>query len=197
MAQTEKTEDLRIRRTRFLLHKAFMELLAEKDFQSITVQDIADRAMVHRATFYDHFLDKYALLEYSVRELFKETLHKVVSEDFNFSAGNLHLLIQTACEFLSGLRHHCAPNDQQFLLLVQTQITTSITEILAGWLQKGKSPERKAALTATMASWAIYGAALYWSQENGRESLKGFVARVLPTILASLGLSDERVKVKS
>jgi AcrR family transcriptional regulator len=38
-------------------------LTVEKGFAAITVQDLADRAMVNRSTFYRHFLDKYDLLD--------------------------------------------------------------------------------------------------------------------------------------
>lgn len=51
------TEDLRIRRTRKLLMQALIKLTVEKGFAAITVQDIANRAMVNRATFYRHYLD--------------------------------------------------------------------------------------------------------------------------------------------
>lgn len=168
-----------------------MELMTEKDFQSITVQDIADRAMVNRTTFYDHFVDKYALLEYAIREQFKQTLRSTVPEDYKFSPENLRLLILTTCEFLSQLRHHCLPKDRQILPLVQTQITTLITEILITWIgdaQPSKSLDLTSSpLMATITSWAIYGAGLYWSQASGQESLTEFVSQAFPTIRASLG----------
>ena len=58
--------DPRVRRTRQLLQQALDKLLQTKDFENISVQDIAEAATVNRATFYDHFADKFALLEYSV-----------------------------------------------------------------------------------------------------------------------------------
>lgn len=59
-------QDLRIRRTYKLLRNALIELIQEKPFDKISVTDICDRAMVHRATFYSHFEDKYRLLDYCV-----------------------------------------------------------------------------------------------------------------------------------
>ena len=41
--------DPRVKRTRQLIQQAFMQLLSEKDFQNITVQDISERAEVNRA----------------------------------------------------------------------------------------------------------------------------------------------------
>ncbi|MBO0803611.1 MAG: TetR/AcrR family transcriptional regulator [Nocardiopsaceae bacterium] len=54
--------DRRVRRTRALLHQALIELILEKGYGRITVQDILDRADVGRSTFYSHYRDKDALL---------------------------------------------------------------------------------------------------------------------------------------
>jgi AcrR family transcriptional regulator len=59
---TEQLTDRRVQRTRRLLHKALMCLILEKKYESITVQDILDRADVGRSTFYMHFQDKDQLL---------------------------------------------------------------------------------------------------------------------------------------
>lgn len=59
----EKTlPDRRIRRTRQLLLSSLIELILEKGYETITVQDIIDRANVGRSTFYSHFQDKEHLL---------------------------------------------------------------------------------------------------------------------------------------
>lgn len=64
----EKT-DLRVRRTYKLLSDALITLMKAKPFEKISVMDICNEAMVHRATFYTHFEDKYQLLKYCMREL--------------------------------------------------------------------------------------------------------------------------------
>src|SRR5664279_6470193 len=66
--------DPRVRRTRQLLHQALDKLLQTRDFESISVQDIAEAATVNRATFYDHYTDKFALLECMVGTRFGELL---------------------------------------------------------------------------------------------------------------------------
>ncbi len=54
--------DRRVERTRKMLRDSLTELILEKDYDKITVQDIIDRANVGRSTFYAHFLDKDDLL---------------------------------------------------------------------------------------------------------------------------------------
>ena len=50
-----------------LLAASFKELLCKAPMEKITIKDITDKAGVIRPTFYNHFADKYALLEYIVR----------------------------------------------------------------------------------------------------------------------------------
>jgi AcrR family transcriptional regulator len=59
---TAKAEDRRIQRTRALLLSALLDLIVERGYDDVTVQDIVDRANVGRSTFYKHFLDKRELL---------------------------------------------------------------------------------------------------------------------------------------
>lgn len=66
---TEKPPDRRVRRTRQLLHEALIELILEKGYEAVTVQDIIDRADVGRSTFYAHFLDKQQLLMSGLEQL--------------------------------------------------------------------------------------------------------------------------------
>ncbi|HEV2661032.1 MAG TPA: TetR/AcrR family transcriptional regulator [Ktedonobacteraceae bacterium] len=70
----EEQIDLRVRRTQKFLQEAMIELIAEKGFDAITVGDIAERAMINRATFYRHYQDKYDL----VAKIFEETATQLV-----------------------------------------------------------------------------------------------------------------------
>ncbi|MFR3499427.1 MAG: TetR family transcriptional regulator [Paraclostridium bifermentans] len=55
--------DLRIIKTNNNIRNTFVQLLNEKDFNSITVKDILDRALINRSTFYKYYTDKYNLAE--------------------------------------------------------------------------------------------------------------------------------------
>ncbi len=76
MKENDKKEDLRIRRTYKLLFDSLLSLLAEKNFDDISVTDICHKAMIHRTTFYKHFEDKYELLKFCIKKfqsMFQET----------------------------------------------------------------------------------------------------------------------------
>jgi AcrR family transcriptional regulator len=72
MEKSNIEKDRRIRRSRKALRDALMALILEKDFDAITIQEIADRADVNRATFYLHFKDKQDLLLRSMQEIFDD-----------------------------------------------------------------------------------------------------------------------------
>lgn len=58
-----KKKDLRVQRTNKMIVEAFIRLVEQKGFDQVTVQDIADEAMINRATFYAHYKDKQDLYE--------------------------------------------------------------------------------------------------------------------------------------
>ena len=85
--------DPRIKRTRGLILKSFEDLLAEKNFESVSVQDVTDKAQINRATFYAHFPDKYALLDYSIQKMFMAEIEKRTLNVCSYSPDNLRNLI--------------------------------------------------------------------------------------------------------
>jgi AcrR family transcriptional regulator len=60
--------DRRITKSQEAIKKAVTELMSEKSFDDITIQDIADRADVNRGTIYLHYTDKYDLLDKMIEE---------------------------------------------------------------------------------------------------------------------------------
>lgn len=62
--------DRRQRKTREAIFRAFIEILSKKDFNSITVGEIIEKADIGRATFYAHFETKDFLLKELCEELF-------------------------------------------------------------------------------------------------------------------------------
>lgn len=60
---TQKKMDLRILKTRKAIKIAFLTLIHTKGYERMTIQDIADEAMINRNTFYLHYVDKIDLME--------------------------------------------------------------------------------------------------------------------------------------
>lgn len=71
LANEKKKTDARVRRTRDALGDALIALMQEKPFDTITVQDVLDRARVSRSTFYSHYSDKDDLLMSDAEEFFE------------------------------------------------------------------------------------------------------------------------------
>lgn len=58
-----KKEDLRIQKTKSTLYRGLMELMKNESFEDIKVSNICSKSKINRSTFYDHFADKYELLQ--------------------------------------------------------------------------------------------------------------------------------------
>ena len=71
LAASDKKTDARVRRTRDALGDALVALMQEKPFDTITIQDVLDRAHVSRSTFYSHYSDKDDLLMSDAEEFFE------------------------------------------------------------------------------------------------------------------------------
>jgi AcrR family transcriptional regulator len=73
MAQVKTQKlDRRVRRTRRLLRAALFELMGEKGYETLTIQEITDRADLNRATFYLHYGSKDELLADGLEASFDE-----------------------------------------------------------------------------------------------------------------------------
>lgn len=63
-----KTPDLRALRSKRDIQAGFIQMLKQKSFDEVTINDICATGLVGRSTFYHHYVDKYALLDALVTE---------------------------------------------------------------------------------------------------------------------------------
>jgi AcrR family transcriptional regulator len=177
---TAERVDPRVKRTRKLLQQAFLELLQEKAFASISIQDITQRATVNRATFYAHFPDKYALMDSILREQFQQAVASTLPPSPSWGVQSLHLLIEGVFGFL---RDCSKPTDTQFDPLVERAVQQELAKILLGWLKqaktKGVKPRVRLERAASVMSWAIFGTAVEWSRNERAPSAKEMATQVL------------------
>lgn len=80
--------DLRILKTRKAIKEAFLTLVQTKGYERITIQDIAEEAMINRNTFYLHYVDKPNLMENLCQESIEKlnvciNLEMSVSDELN------------------------------------------------------------------------------------------------------------------
>ncbi|MBQ6259300.1 MAG: TetR family transcriptional regulator, partial [Lachnospiraceae bacterium] len=68
MIRSENTTDRGKGNIDVLLAASFKEIAVHKPIEKITIKEITDKAGVIRPTFYNHFQDKYELLEWIVKQ---------------------------------------------------------------------------------------------------------------------------------
>lgn len=147
-------EDRRVTRTRKLIREAFVSLLGEKNFESITVQDIAERATVNRATFYAHFTDKFALLDAMIRDQLAGQLTHGDPLHAPDARALLRAVGQNVFDFVS-LHRECRI-DRDFEPQLQRSMETELTDFLT----PAFTP-----CTATLVASAFVSAAMDWRHQ--------------------------------
>jgi AcrR family transcriptional regulator len=161
--------DPRIRRTRLLLQKALGRLLETREFDRISVQEIAEAATVNRATFYDHYTDKFALLECMVATRFGELLE---ARGVVFGGGcssALKGIVLGVCDYLAGMPGLACERQLQ----LEPHMEAAVIAVVRGMLLQGMKDHPPTTgvsvemLVATL-SWGIYGAAKEWVKTPGR-----------------------------
>lgn len=66
--------DRRVRKSKRAIEEALIRLMAENNFQKITINSIAEKADVNRGTFYLHYQDKYDLLDQCIENQIQKLL---------------------------------------------------------------------------------------------------------------------------
>jgi AcrR family transcriptional regulator len=183
-----QVRDPRIRRTRKLLQGALATLMQTKTFDEISVQDITEAATVNRATFYDHYTDKFALLEAMVAGGFHEFLDERNLRYETGCPGALSAIIQATCDFLIQAHSRGACDRQTaFEPLMDAAIVTAIRRLLIEGLERAAHPSTvPPELIAAAASAAICGGVKQWLSVPDRPSARVFVAQLLELILPML-----------
>ncbi len=186
-----KRIDPRVKRTRDLLVRAFNELVEEKGHNGLTVQEIAERATINRATFYAHFRDQYELFDYAISEAFGEELRRRLPASPELSEENLRVLILAVCDYLEGLNTACSWSDRRFRPLIEARVQGELYQLLLGWIEVAQhktngKPTTSAEVVASVVSWAIFGAGLQWSRNGVPRSAEEIADQILSVIVGGL-----------
>lgn len=179
--------DPRVIRTRRLLQDAFASLIQEKNFESITVRDITERATVNRATFYAHFADKFEILESKLTESFMTIINRRISGHEILNEETIRSIFLAVCDFHENLSTMCKRSYKPLGPVFEIQIKEKIQTVLLSFIDKDRmlsSPDAQLINTASiMLSWGMYGAAYAWNNEGRRLNAESFVKQTMPLVM--------------
>jgi AcrR family transcriptional regulator len=170
-----ETTDPRIVRSRRMLMESLAKLLMKKEFEDISVQEIADEATLNRATFYLHYPDKAALLQAMTDVRFRDLIERR-GISFTNCDGALRAIALGVCDYL-------AENTNCPGQLARIPLEGSIIPVIEGMFQGGLArhevaPGVDASLVATTAAWAVFGAARRWFQTPDRIPAEEMAAKI-------------------
>jgi len=173
-AETEAT-DPRILRSRRMLMDALVRLLTQKEFEDISIQEIADEATLNRATFYLHYPDKNALLQAMTAARFRDLIARR-GLCFTNCDGALRAIALGVCDYLAESTGCPAQ-------LAKMPLEGSIIPVVEGMFLEGAAhhempPGVDSALLATTAAWAVFGAARRWFQTPNRIPAEEMAAKI-------------------
>ena len=170
-----QTTDPRILRSRRMLMNSLARLLRKKEFEDISVQEIADEATLNRNTFYLHYPDKSALLQAMTESRFRDLI-KERGISFTDCNGALHAIALGVCDYLTELTN-CTVKGALIPL------EGSIIPVVANMFKEGADHHRlipgvDAALLATTGAWAVFGAARLWHHTSNRIPAEQMAAKI-------------------
>lgn len=177
-----KKLDPRVIRTRHSIISAFIDLSEKKDFEDITVKDITEKAMVNRATFYNHFLDKYDLMEKALNEEVAGNLSREAfidcEDDQSFiidlfkAVTSFQLQLATTCQRSYQKTIHQLVNDQLFVIH-QKQLLTNYPDM---------NSEESKKVSVIFAS-ALFNLSRVWQSHNIDQTAEDYIANIMPYLL--------------
>lgn len=184
-ADVAESTDPRILRSRRMLMDSLAKLLMRKEFEDISVQEIAGEATLNRATFYLHYPDKNALLRAMTAERFRGLIARR-GLSFTNCDGALRAIALGVCDYLAETTR--CPGQ-----LAKMPLEGSIIPVVEDMFREGAGnhplkPGVDSELLATTAAWAIFGAARGWYQTPDRisaEEMAGKIAEMVKPVLLS------------
>jgi AcrR family transcriptional regulator len=188
-----KRDDRRSRRTRRMLGNALVELMVEKRYDTITVQEIIDRANVGRSTFYAHYMDKEDLLQ-------SQTAEVVASLSHLMDQGIGSNRIVPSLEFLRHVREFYphiralarGRAIETVLKTMQAQLSLHVEARLARYMPPDHVPTVPLPVIAQYVAGVLLTLLRWWLEREMPESPEQldeyFLQLVRPGVLATTGV---------
>ena len=173
-------EDARVKKTKAKLFASFEELLSEKPFEDITINEVCIKADVRRATFYKHFTDKYnflAVLTSSLIQQFNDTMREEARKNrIRLTAETYHV------EYMKHLMRYLYENRKIVNLIFASNMASTLITILIqenyknvktrlnSDVQNGARLVASVDTVATMLAGGIGNALVKWFSEGASSS---------------------------
>lgn len=197
VAAKGRVEDRRIQRTRQLLQGALLSLIQEKGFESLSVQDIIDRANVGRATFYAHFQNKEDLLasgidglRASLKERQRQALSQARSNDERLFAFSHELFLhanQHRDLFAAMVGKRSGAVVQQLIHKMLVDLTREEVKVIAS---QGDAREMPIEAVVQFVAGGLFGLLMWWGNGKMRLSVEDVNTRfrrlAIPALKAAL-----------
>ncbi|MCD8045805.1 MAG: TetR/AcrR family transcriptional regulator [Clostridiales bacterium] len=183
----EKKLDLRIIKTYRALTESLKYLLTRKTLNEITVNEICERAMVRRTTFYKHFRDKYELLMFVVKEILEDTGQRAREEqlssgekgrEFYYSSLYLFEYLEENEVLFRSLKSSCSS------AYARDALIDSITDGIIEYLKKNGLPDTISDIRLELTCQFLIGAlfqSIDWWQSHREQVTKYEMAEQLST----------------
>jgi AcrR family transcriptional regulator len=169
-----KRVDRRVQRTRQLLSDALMSLIVEKDYNSITVQNIIDRANLGRSTFYAHYQDKEELLLSGIEEVVHHLIGSVDNAPMEAEGnGASHRILSTLPIFRHAREqyrlHQAMVGGRGLEVIIKTiqiHLSSHIQEQIELLLPAGQTPSVPPPVIANYLAGTLLTLLTWWLDNN-------------------------------
>jgi len=201
MSMKATKHDRRSTRTRYMIERALVDLLRERQFDEITIQDILDRANVGRSTFYAHFMGKddvlLSSLEHMLEALEHETLDQRPAEP---SVEHLFPSLELLHHVREFERHYQAlawvRHPDLIPRTLQLQLTRRIERNLTALAARQSSPPTvPLPMLADFVAMTFLNLMRGWMESRNRQSPEEvdamFRQLALPGVCSALGIPQE------
>jgi len=190
------TVDKRIKRTKHALKDALIRLMEEKDFRSITITDIIERADYNRGTFYTHYPHKEALLDDVVNEVIDGFIEAYREPYLDKSELNIEQLPDTGVKIFTYVEQHANLFSlllrDEYIPRFQEQLSHAIKEVITAEFPP-PPPPINAEIYINYTAYSFLGLIIYWVKSGYTYSAK-YMSQQLLAI--SLGQTKSSATIK-
>ncbi|PWA08149.1 TetR family transcriptional regulator [Pueribacillus theae] len=196
----EKSNDLRVIRTKQLIRDALLTLIKEVGLENITVKKLTECAQINRSTFYAHFYDKYDLLESTindellsfVEEAAPKSEEELIATHYPkaFYLRAAQYIYQRADFFKIMMGENGIPSFQQQLLQIMKKYMAERLEKFHPQLDKMEIPKE---FFISYVAHANIGVISYWL-ESGMQYSPQYVAEKMSNMTVEGPLSVAGIK---